>query len=64
MNNKFYRSYRDRKISGVCSGLARHTNTDVTLWRLLFVVSFFTALPSLLTYIAITLLTETIEYND
>lgn len=64
MKNRFYRSSKDRRLAGVCSGLARHTDTDVVLWRLLFVMAFFTALPSLLTYIAITLLTKSIEYND
>ena len=28
----------DRKIAGVCSGLAKYFNTDVTLVRLIFVV--------------------------
>ena len=64
MQNKFFRSFKDKKISGVCSGLARHTDTDVVLWRLLFVIAFFTAFPSIITYIVITLLTKSIEYND
>ena len=61
---KFKRSKLNRKLSGICGGLGDYFDTDPLLWRLLFVVSFFTALPSLLTYIAITLLTETIEFND
>lgn len=39
---KLYRSVKDRKIAGVCGGIAEYTNTDPTIWRLLFV---FLALP-------------------
>ena len=61
MKNKFYRSYSDRKLAGVCSGLGRYTNTDPLLWR----IGFILLGPGMfLYYILITLLTETIEYND
>jgi phage shock protein PspC (stress-responsive transcriptional regulator) len=61
MKNKFYRSYSDRKLSGVCSGLGRYTNTDPLLWRIGFIVL---GPGMLLYYIIITLLTETIEYHE
>jgi phage shock protein PspC (stress-responsive transcriptional regulator) len=61
MKNKFYRSYSDRKLAGVCSGLGRYTNTDPLLWRIGFILL---GPGMLLYYILITLLTETIEYND
>jgi len=61
MKNKFYRSYTDKKLAGVCSGLGRYTNTDPLLWRLGFILL---GPGMLLYYILITLLTETIEYND
>jgi phage shock protein PspC (stress-responsive transcriptional regulator) len=61
MKNKFYRSYTDRKLAGVCSGLGRYTNTDPLLWRIGFILL---GPGMLLYYILITLLTETIEYND
>lgn len=64
MKNKFYRSLKDKRIAGVCSGLAKYTNTDVVLWRILFIFLFFAPYPAILTYILITLLTETIEYHD
>jgi phage shock protein C len=35
---KLYRSQTDRKLGGVCGGLAEYFNTDVTLIRVLFVV--------------------------
>ena len=61
MNNKFYRSSKDRKLAGVCSGLGRYTNTDPLLWRIGFIVLG----PGMIfPYLLLTLLTETIEYND
>jgi phage shock protein C len=35
---KLYRSKTDRKLAGVCGGLAHYFNTDATLIRVLFVV--------------------------
>ena len=61
MKNKFYRSASDRKLSGVCSGLGRYTNTDPLLWRIGFIVL---GPGMLLPYLLLTLLTETIEYHD
>ena len=34
---KLYRSHSDKKIFGVCGGLADYTNIDSTFFRLLFV---------------------------
>ncbi len=39
---KLYRSTTDKKIAGVCGGLADYTGIDVTIWRLIFL---FLALP-------------------
>jgi phage shock protein PspC (stress-responsive transcriptional regulator) len=35
---KLYRSQTNRKLAGVCGGLAEYFNTDATLIRVLFVV--------------------------
>jgi phage shock protein PspC (stress-responsive transcriptional regulator) len=35
---RLYRSRTDRKLAGVCGGLAQYFNTDATLIRVLFVV--------------------------
>jgi phage shock protein PspC (stress-responsive transcriptional regulator) len=35
---KLYRSLTDRKIGGVCAGLAEYFNIDPTIVRLLFVL--------------------------
>ena len=31
------RSDRDKKIAGVCAGLAEHTGVDAVLWRVAFI---------------------------
>lgn len=61
---RFYRSSTDKKIFGVCSGLARYTNTDVALWRIGFLVSVFTPLPSIIFYIVASIVTERIDFLD
>jgi phage shock protein PspC (stress-responsive transcriptional regulator) len=35
----------DRKIGGVAAGIAEYTDSDPTVWRLLFAVAFFLAFP-------------------
>ncbi|MDB4868727.1 MAG: PspC protein [Cohnella sp.] len=49
---KLYRSSRDRKIFGVCGGLAEYLGVDATLLRiLLIIVTVFSAGSVLLVYI-------------
>ncbi len=38
MQKKLYRSVTDRKIAGVCGGLAEYLNIDSTIVRLLLVL--------------------------
>lgn len=40
---KLYRNTRDKKIAGVCSGLADFFNVDVTILRILFLIALFCA---------------------
>ena len=40
---RLYRSKHDRIIGGVCGGIARYFDVDVTLVRVLFAVLFFTS---------------------
>jgi phage shock protein C len=35
---RLYRSRKDRKIAGVCGGIAEYLNTDSTLIRLIWVL--------------------------
>jgi phage shock protein PspC (stress-responsive transcriptional regulator) len=41
MTNKLYRSRDDRKIWGVCGGLAKYLNIDPTIIRVIAVASLF-----------------------
>ena len=46
------RSLRNRKIAGVCAGIARHFGVDPTVVRILFVAMFFCpVLPAIIPYL-------------
>ena len=51
MEKKLYRSRTDKKISGVCGGLAKYLNIDVTIIRLIWALAAFFAGGGLLAYI-------------
>ena len=48
---KLYRSRSDRRLAGVCGGLATYFNIDATLIRLLFVLGLLFVGGTLLAYI-------------
>ena len=50
---KLYRSKTDRKIAGVCGGLAQYFNIDPTLIRVVFVVLAVLGGSGLLLYLAL-----------
>lgn len=54
---KFMRSSTDRKIAGVCGGLAEYFNIDSTLLRVLFVVFTILGGSGFLIYLATWILT-------
>jgi phage shock protein C len=49
---KLYRSKTDRKLAGVCGGLAQYVNTDATLIRVLFVLLAVLGGSGLVLYLA------------
>ena len=51
MNKKLYRSVTDRKICGVCGGIAAYLNLDPTLVRLLWALATLCAGLSIWVYI-------------
>lgn len=51
MIKKIYLHDTDKKLAGVCGGLAEALECDSTLIRLCFAVAFFTPLPIVLFYI-------------
>jgi phage shock protein C len=48
---KLYRSRTNRKLAGVCGGLAQYFITDATLIRVLFVVLALLGGPGLVIYL-------------
>ncbi|MCR5680141.1 MAG: PspC domain-containing protein [Prevotella sp.] len=53
---RFYLSTRDKKLGGVCGGLAEYFNVDPLLVRVAFLLLFFGLGTGLLAYIALWLL--------
>ena len=49
---KLYRSRTDRKLAGVCGGLAQYFNLDATLMRVLFIVLAVLGGSGLVLYLA------------
>jgi phage shock protein PspC (stress-responsive transcriptional regulator) len=55
MSKRLYRSKSDRKIAGVCGGLAEYFNIDPTIIRVIAVVSIFFTGAGILAYIVLAL---------
>ena len=55
MAKKLYRSKKNRKIWGICGGLAEYFDVDPTLVRVLAVVSIFISGFGLIAYIVMRL---------
>ena len=51
MEKKLYRSTTDKKIAGVCGGLAQYLNIDSTIVRLIWLLLIFFAGCGLLAYL-------------
>lgn len=58
MTRTFRLDRSNRKLFGVCSGLAAYTNTDPLLWRVGFLVGALTLSFPVLIYFAIALLAD------
>ena len=56
MEKRFYLSTTDKKIGGVCGGLAEYFNIDSLLVRIAFVALFFGFGTGLLAYILLWIL--------
>ena len=62
---RIYKSNTDRKVWGVCGGLAEYFDVDSTLVRLLFVVLTLAGGPGLILYIVLGLvMPEAPEYEE
>jgi phage shock protein C len=56
VNRRLYRCRHDQRVAGVASGLAEYFNIDVSLVRVLWVVSIFFGGLGLLLYIAMAII--------
>ena len=56
MEKKLYRSRTDKKICGVCGGLAKYLNIDVTIVRLIWALVCLCAGTGVLAYIVCALI--------
>ena len=59
MARKFYRSRTDRKLWGVCGGIAAYFNIDPTLVRIVAVASLFCGTLGFWVYIIMALVVPT-----
>lgn len=51
MEKKLYKSNTDKKVCGVCGGIAEYLNVDSTIIRLILVLAIFFAGCGVLAYI-------------
>ncbi len=51
MEKKLYRNRQEKKIAGVCSGLAEYLEVDVSIIRVAFILSLFAGFCSIPAYI-------------
>ena len=51
MEKKLYRSATDKKLAGVCAGVAKYLNIDVTIVRVLWAVLSLFAFVGVVAYI-------------
>jgi len=63
MEKKLYRDVHRKMIGGVCAGLAEYFDTDVTVFRLLFVFAFFIAGVGFIPYIIMWIVLPPRDYN-
>lgn len=64
MTKKLYKSLTDRKLCGVCAGIAKYLNMDPTVIRLLWVLITFLGGAGVLAYVACALLIPDEPYNS
>jgi phage shock protein C len=58
-NRKLYRSKANRKLAGVCGGLAQYLNVDATVIRVLFVLLAVLGGSGLVLYLAMWIMSPT-----
>ena len=64
MENRLYRSESDKKIAGVCGGIAEYFGIDPTIIRLLWLISIAVYGTGLLIYIVAAIIMPKREYTN
>ena len=64
MSKKLYKSSTDKKLCGVCGGIAAYLNIDSTIVRLIFVVLAIGAFSGVLLYILAALIMPDEPYYE
>ena len=64
MSKKLYKSKIDRKIFGVCGGIAEYFRVDSTIIRLIFVVLALGAMSGVLIYLLAALIMPEEHYYE
>lgn len=64
MSKKLYKSTTDRKLCGVCAGIANYLNIDPTVVRLLSALITFLGGAGLIAYIVCALVIPDEPYNN
>jgi phage shock protein PspC (stress-responsive transcriptional regulator) len=61
---RLYRSRTDRKIWGVCAGLAKYFDIDPTIVRVLAILSIFISGIGIITYVIMTIIVPLEKTED
>ncbi|WP_290910228.1 PspC domain-containing protein [Eubacterium sp.] len=64
MSKKLYKSTTDRKLCGVCAGIANYLNVDPTVVRLLWALITFLGGAGMIAYIVCALVIPDEPYNN
>lgn len=64
MSKKLYKSTTDRKLCGVCAGIASYLNIDPTVVRLLWALIIFVGGAGVIAYIVCALVIPDEPYNN
>ena len=64
MSKKLYKSTTDRKLCGVCAGIANYLNIDPTVVRLLWALITFLGGAGVIAYIVCALVIPDEPYNN
>lgn len=60
---RLYRTYEDRRIAGVCSGLGTYFNIDPVIFRALFLIGVFIGTGAIWVYLILWLIVPSRKFD-